>query len=574
MTDSHLFTDVMNHYNQLDKEHSNSLDFDIYRYPHSHFINLKNMEDYGTIVKIETEDALQQWIQDSIDLYLQKQNGTIEYPVLFRGHRDSSWLMKTTLLREAEGKNACFHELEKAHLQYVKTLLSKYENIHNEEQVIVYAQHYGIKSSLLDFSFNPLVALYFATEGNEPVYRDSELQYYFSVIEVQTSKEFDNWEKILSLSCPKVTYADPSIDYSSLKIQESVVSQLTKINQPVWIAEESCRNISNSRMDAQRGALVYLCKHGNYSFEEVTKGLENRKASPIRIQLKYVLISRALYNKVKYILEDHRITASSLLLVDSPRLIDREELNILSDFVSSDHARKIISDAMFVMEQSTYPQSMRLFYLAVLYAVNCDLEFRANDDKIRTCSWYDNNVGFITRDMRIRYLLQQSIPTFLLKGENPIPSFVNKYEKMLIDLEHDIMNNNDTERITKNEIKSRIKDFIYRVSDITNNLALYKKEIETILTQSIEEHIYDEICSGYAYTGFLPSHAIIHECDSIIINGYKRENDSVKGKFQATIYFSNSGRKDDEEQSDILGYFSLSDVAGKLTTKISKKIID
>lgn len=284
---------------------------------YKYFKHIYDLIEFGIPKIIETEEEFYDWFLKELQLYEAKN------PIkLYRGHSDASWLMVSTLYREAEYYGADFEMLEKAHHEYVNELFKNSRNISNNEQALAYSQHYGRKSSLLDLTFNPLIALYFATSKNQVEHIDSELKYYFSVIELTPSMAFVNWEGSL-IECLKSTFGDDvnivlRREVSKICIENSVVHELKDIERPVWIGETDGRTITNPRMRAQEGAFLYQCKHADVPFEAVVKWMKQTMPISEHIQMRHVLISRKLFLLVREILAKYEINSHTLLLDEMP----------------------------------------------------------------------------------------------------------------------------------------------------------------------------------------------------------------------------------------------------------------
>lgn len=96
---------------------------------------------------------------------------------VFRGQGDSRWMLETSLGRSLFADGVMKPELDlKGVLDMERTAMkefqresartAEYRSLGNVE-LLSLMQHYGAKTRLLDFSFSPLVALYFALESHD-----------------------------------------------------------------------------------------------------------------------------------------------------------------------------------------------------------------------------------------------------------------------------------------------------------------------------------------------------------------------------------------------------------------------
>ena len=95
---------------------------------------------------------------------------------IFRGHKDSSWKLESTLRRHYEGKRGYMPlwgwDYEQMLAQFFTRLIHigverPFKDMHRRAQ-LEFGRHYGVPSPVIDFSYSPFVALFFAFNGVRP----------------------------------------------------------------------------------------------------------------------------------------------------------------------------------------------------------------------------------------------------------------------------------------------------------------------------------------------------------------------------------------------------------------------
>lgn len=113
------------------------------------------------------------------EIYMEVEGGLTRTSWLFRGHKDSKYRLEPSVERAADGKSISWSALELMILEEFKSKARTYirpaELPSSDDTLgwLALMQHYGIPTRLLDFTYSPYVALYFAIRGRSKTEGDS-----------------------------------------------------------------------------------------------------------------------------------------------------------------------------------------------------------------------------------------------------------------------------------------------------------------------------------------------------------------------------------------------------------------
>ena len=103
---------------------------------------------------------------------LRESEGVPTFPIhniFFRGHASEQWELKAGIFRD-ENKIANEHDCFRTASNRCWAEVSSFDNL----EKLVYFQHFGLFTRLLDVTYNPLVALFFACQGED---NDGQVRY-------------------------------------------------------------------------------------------------------------------------------------------------------------------------------------------------------------------------------------------------------------------------------------------------------------------------------------------------------------------------------------------------------------
>lgn len=230
-------------------------------------------------------------------LNLTKEISSAESMVWFRGHTNAAYMLEPTLMRHKINlpKIGTSSKIEDFRLTQGKVILPSDKNVldkfkeyykehhdcssFNEIDFLYVMQHYGIATRLLDFTEDPLVALYFALCKVPTEQRHTELK-----DQIEDFQSTDGWsEEGAAVYClnPLKMNADAHFlkETEIVDLKNYKFSSLANVEFPFAIRTDN----NDPRIIAQKGVFVY------FGFR--TMALE--QLSPIEKQLHKIFIPNA-----------------------------------------------------------------------------------------------------------------------------------------------------------------------------------------------------------------------------------------------------------------------------------------
>lgn len=164
--------------------------------------------------------------------------------VYYRGQGDASWGLTPGVLRELDNGK----KLNESRLLKVAELRlwNELHDCRSYLEKLIYLQHYGLKTRLLDVTFNPLIALYMACSDEKSKDKDGAV-YCGHQVEHSDSIAIEKSAEYL------FTTGQPSMTFLDLKdfINRWALEILT-FTKPQFVLPP----INNPRMEAQNGAFI------------------------------------------------------------------------------------------------------------------------------------------------------------------------------------------------------------------------------------------------------------------------------------------------------------------------------
>lgn len=173
----------------------------------------------------------------------------------FRGQANEKWGLVPALFRP---ENAQLDEYEMLH-QAQLSLWQELQHFHSYWEKMVYLQHYGIPTRLLDVTFNPLLALYMAckpcisNKDGERAHTNGKVFYgnktnkeYVGTIDITAEFVFQNRTDDVSEKIDRFVKSKPELSKLENVIPYEVFTSSSFVYPPM----------NNPRVEAQNGAFI------------------------------------------------------------------------------------------------------------------------------------------------------------------------------------------------------------------------------------------------------------------------------------------------------------------------------
>jgi len=327
--------------------------------------NEKITQKLNNVNIIETKESLHAYIKKELG-----HQNKIKDIRFYRGHYEAKWNCQSTLLRAFQDfymyrqkESSCsiqminhLHDFRLHHHQLWENLLKSnnikeifhetfraMENIINVREMAdkyhcaaknyanylkgqvspnaakreLAAQHYGLPTTLVDFTTCLCVALYFAAHGKDNLEDKKHIDNYLSIIHFDTDDKVVNIEEMrgrsLSLRESEIQSTLHISQFRKDREKWDRIDDSMELNEKIgmyYIAPSKYRSVDNERLIKQQGVLLCMSKNYHCSVEQVCK-YGSHSFVP---NLNCTLINKSLIPEIKDFLGD-RVTEKKLGLV-------------------------------------------------------------------------------------------------------------------------------------------------------------------------------------------------------------------------------------------------------------------
>ncbi len=239
----------------------------------------------------------------------------------FRGHTKAAWdleasLDRTAILR-AETKYSRLFERQTAY--YEKRLLREFQlrahhhltHLPGDEEIIEWfalMQHYGAATRLLDWSWSPYVALYFAVENGDSDSRQG------AVWAIDCDWVTKKSAKFVGIPCPDMSDSDLSArmsEYANEVLNQQLQGNWTRVDARTSSVAPANPKRMNERMAAQQA--LFLCQlNPQIRFYDALLGMILRDETPQVPCVRKLNVSQEQRITFLHELKRMNITAASL----------------------------------------------------------------------------------------------------------------------------------------------------------------------------------------------------------------------------------------------------------------------
>lgn len=260
---------------------------------HNGKYRIENLRDFYTLVLTHKEflmnnDDEQEELEEEFNVVLSADDENVKNKkIYYRGQSNEEWKIECSLFRE----NLLLNE-EKLNNEILNRKPNDFFNCNNSLEKLILMQHYGIPTRLIDITTNPLVALYFACQGNpdkdgvvfifeedvEYDINDENIVATFSYL--KNNGTIQDFEKLLDKE---------NVIYNDRTTIETILNKKYVLINP---------KLNNPRIIAQHG--LFLCcsnNSGQGNLDNLTP--IKKRAFPIEASKRIIISHQAKFNLLK-----------------------------------------------------------------------------------------------------------------------------------------------------------------------------------------------------------------------------------------------------------------------------------